>query len=61
MIWMDLEGIIQNKISQRKKYTVRSHLYLESKNKNIPNSDKKRSDLWLSEAENREEELEQCG
>ena len=30
--WMDLEGIMLSKISQRKTNTVRSHLYVESKN-----------------------------
>ena len=42
----DLKGIMLSGISQRKTNTARSHLYVESENKN-KSSQKKRLDLWL--------------
>ena len=52
---MDLEGIMLSEITQRKTNTVWSHLYVESeknKKQKTPNqTQKKRSDLWLPEAE----------
>ena len=47
--WMDFEGIMLSKTSQRKTHTVWSYLYAES-NKQT-NKLIERSDLWLPEEE----------
>ena len=48
-IWMDLENIMLNEVSQRKTNTVSYHLYMKSKK---PNSQKPREEWWLPGAGN---------
>ena len=48
--WVDIEGIMLSAISQRKTNTVWFYLYVKSKKKKSPNSQKQRVEWGLPEA-----------
>lgn len=63
MTWMELESIMLSEVRERQilYVCIYSHLHMESKEKTNTNSQKKKSDLWLTEAGVGEREPDEGG